>query len=201
MKWSRGISGVSIMFNRLKAYLALFVLVALVLSAIAGLALSEDWGSYQPAHFLGSGENDWWTTYPSQHANAGSSVEHPSSILDALKEKPVLILVHSSNCSSCVEQIANIKKVLESYGGELKYEDVMAEGSGLQGAIALLDIYNPTGGPQYVPTTIFITLIKGSDGKVDVAWHSVEDAVSVDQISAYVKDSIYYYQQNAASWR
>jgi hypothetical protein len=188
------------MFNRIKDYLALFVLVAVVLSAIAGLALSDDWGSYQPAHSMGSGENDWWTAYPSQHAKAGSSVEHPASVLKALKEKPVLILVHSSSCRSCVAQIANIKKVLESYGGELKYEDVMAEGGSLRDAIALLDVYNPTGGPQYVPTTIFITLIKGTDGKVDVAWHSVEDAMSEDQISAYVKDSIYYYQQNAASW-
>ncbi len=112
----------------------------------------------------------------------------------------MLILVHSSNCKSCVEQIANVKKVLESYGGELKYEDVMAEGSSLQGAVALLDVYNPSGGQSYVPTTIFITLIKGANGKVDVAWHSVEDAMSEDQINAYVKDSIYYYKQNAASW-
>ncbi len=178
----------------------LFVLIGVAFSGISGLALSEDWGSYQPAHSLGSEENDWWTAYPNQHANAGSSVEHPASILAALKEKPMLILVHSSNCKSCVEQIANVKKVLESYGGELKYEDVMAEGSSLQGAVALLDVYNPSGGQSYVPTTIFITLIKGANGKVDVAWHSVEDAMSEDQINAYVKDSIYYYKQNAASW-
>ena len=188
------------MFNRIKDYLALFVLVAIILSAIAGLALSEDWGSYQPAHSLGSSENDWWTTYPGQHANAGSSVEHPASIRDALKEKPVLILVHSSSCKDCVAQIANINKVLDSYRNDLKYDDILGEGSGFQDATNLLSVYSPSG-RAYVPTTIFITLIKGPDGKVDVAWYSVEGLMSEDQIRSYVKDSIYYYQQNAATWR
>jgi hypothetical protein len=36
---------------------------------------------------------------------------------------------------------------------------------------------------------------------VQVAWHSQIDAMSVDQINAYIEDSIYYYQQNAAEWR
>ena len=53
---------------------------------------------------------------------------------------------------------------------------------------------------QYVPTTIFITLAKGPDGTVDVAWHSEIDAMSQEKIDAYVKDSIYYYKQNTAAW-
>ena len=68
-------------------------------------------------------------------------------------------------------------------------------------AIDILDIYNPTGGAQYVPTTIFVTLIKGADGKVEVAWHSQLDLMSEDEINSFVSDSIYYYKQNAAGWK
>jgi hypothetical protein len=94
-----------------------------------------------------------------------------------------------------------IEKVANNFESDLKYSDVLAEGSGFQKALDILDIYNPSGKAQYVPTTIFITLIKGSDGKVEVAWHSAIDAMSEDQINAYTKDSIYYYKQNVADWR
>jgi len=189
------------MLSRIKDFIALFVLVAMVFSAIAGLALSEDWNSYKPVHALGSGEDDWWTTFPDQHPNAGSSVTHPASVLDTLQEKPAFILVHTKECKDCVAQIANINKVLDSYRNDLNYDDILGEGSGLKEATDLLSVYSPIGTPR-VPTTIFITLIKGSsDGKVDVAWHSVEGLMSEDQIKSYVTDSIYYYQQNIAAWR
>jgi len=45
----------------------LLVLIAMVFSAITGLALSEDWNSYH-----------WWTAFPEQHPNSGSFVNHPA---------------------------------------------------------------------------------------------------------------------------
>jgi hypothetical protein len=189
------------MLNGFKDFLALLVLATLALSAMASVALSEDWNSYTPVHTLGSGDNDWWTAYPDQNANSGSTVDHPSLVLDALKEKPVLILVHSSNCKPCLVQIPRIKSAVDSNSGDLSYYDVLAEDGSYQKAIDILDIYNPTGGAQYVPTTIFVTLIKGADGKVEVAWHSQLDAMSEEQIDSFVKDSIYYYKQNAAGWK
>ena len=186
------------MLTGFRDFLALLVLATL---AMTNVALSADWNSYSPAHTLGSGNNDWWTAYPDQNENSGSTVDHPSWVLDALKEKPVLILVHSSNCVPCLTQIPRIKKALESYGSNLSYYDVLAEDGSIQKAMAILDIYNPTGGAQYVPTTIFVTLIKGSDGKVDVAWHSQLDFMSQDEINSFVSDSIYYYKQNAAGWK
>ena len=189
------------MLNRFKDFLASIVLVAMAISAIEGLALSEDWNSYSPVYSLGSGEDDWWTAYPDQNANSGSSVEHPSWVLEALKEKPVLIMVHSSDCKPCLIQMPRIKEVANSFESDLKYYDVLAEGSGFQKALDILDVYDPVGGVQYVPTTIFITLIKGSDGKVEVAWHSAIDAMSEDQINGYAKDSIHYHKQNVADWR
>ena len=189
------------MLNGFKDFSALLVLATLALSAMANVALSADWNSYSPAHTLGSGNNDWWTAYPDQNENSGSTVDHPSWVLDALKEKPLLILVHSSNCKPCLVQIPRIKSAVDSNSGDLSYYDVLAEGGSIQKAMAILDIYNPLGGAQYVPTTIFVTLIKGSDGKVDVAWHSQLDFMSQDEINSFVSDSIYYHKQNAAGWK
>ena len=186
------------MLNGSKDFLALLVLATL---AMANVALSEDWDSYTPAHTLGSGDNDWWTVYPDQNENSGSAVDHPSWVLDALKENPVLILVHSSNCKPCLIQIPRIENAVKSNSGNLSYFDELAEGSSFLKAIGILDIYNPTGGAQYVPTTIFVTLIKGADGKVEVAWHSQLDLMGEDEINSYVSDSIYYYKQNAAGWK
>ncbi|MCX6673565.1 MAG: hypothetical protein NTY37_07285 [Methanothrix sp.] len=167
----------------------------------ADTALSLDWNSYSPAHAVGSGDDDWWTTYPDQHENSGSVVKHPDWILKALKEKSVLILIHSSNCVPCLTQTPRIKAAAKSFSGDLKYDDVLGEGSSLQQAIDILDVYDPAGGGKpVVPTTIFITLAKGPDGAVDVVWRSEIDAMSQERIDAYVKDSIYYYKQNRAAW-
>jgi len=182
-------------------FLLLLILAALTSPALMGFALSEDWSSYQPVHTLGLDEDDWWTVYPSQHAISGTSVDHPGWVMDALKKKPVLILVHSSTCKPCAEQIENLKQPLATFGSDLDYYDILGEGSNLEKATDILSVYDPTGGMLYVPTTIFITLIKGPDGAVKVAWHSQIDAMSVDQINAYIKDSIYYHQQNADKWR
>jgi len=185
----------------------LLVLAAMAAFSMAGFvmtdtALSEDWDSYSPAHAVGSGDDDWWTAYPDQHEDSGSAVEHPDWVLDALKEKPVLILIHSSNCKPCLTQVPRIETAVASLGGDLKYYDMLAEGSSIKRAIDILAVYDPDGveDKYFVPTTTFITLAKGPDGAVDVAWHSEIDAISQEKIDAYVKDSIYYYKQNAAAW-
>jgi hypothetical protein len=195
--------GVSIGVGGWKGILMPLALVIVVFSFLASGAISEDWSSYKPAYSPGSDQDDWWTAYPAQSAKGGSSVQHLDWVLDSLKENPVLILVHSSSCRPCVEQIAGIKEVLAGMGTDVKYYDILAEGDGIQKATDLINVYSPSQGlyPPAVPTTVFLTLIKGTDGKVVVAWHSVEDAMSVDKISAYVKDSIYYHRQNAADWR
>jgi hypothetical protein len=185
---------------------ALLILAAIAAFSMAAFVMTDtaqslDWDSYSPAHAVGSGDDDWWTAYPDQHENSGSQAEHPAWVMDALKEKPLLILIHSSNCVPCLTQTPRIKAAAKSFSGDLEYYDVLAEGSGYEKAIEILDVYSPTGGAQYVPTTIFITLAKGSDGTEDVAWHSEIDAMSQEKIDAYVKDSIYYYKQNRAAWR
>ena len=77
------------MLSRSKDRSVLLVLITLSIFVLVGLAFSEDWNSYNPSHSLGSGDEDWWTTYPDQNANSGSTVSHPTWILDALKENPL----------------------------------------------------------------------------------------------------------------
>jgi len=176
--------------------LASLVLVGAIVPALTGLAVCEDWSNYTPAHTVGTGKDDWWTAYPDQHSDSGATVDHPDWVIDALRKKPLLILVHSSTCKPCVQQIANLKAPLADWGSSLDYYDVLAEGESIQKAIDILSVYDPKGGASYVPTTIFMTLVKGTDNKVQVAWHSQIDSMSTDQIEGYIKDSVYYHQQN-----
>lgn len=191
--------------SRLRIFTLLFLAAMAAFSTTvfvaSDIALSVDWNSYSPAHAVGSGDDDWWTTYPDQNENSGKEVEHPDWVLKALKEKPVLILIHSSNCVPCLTQTPRISAAVESFSGDLDYYDILGEGSSLQQAIDILDVYDPYGmGKPVVPTTIFITLAKGPDGKVGVVWRSEVDAMSEGRIDAYVKDAVYYYKQNSAAW-
>jgi hypothetical protein len=182
-------------------FLAAMAAFSIAAFATAGIAISVDWNSYSPAHAVGSGDDDWWTTYPDQNENSGKTVEHLDWIMDDLKKKPVLILIHSSNCVPCLTQTPRIKAAANSFSGDLAYYDILGEGSSLQEAVDILDVYDPYGmGKPVVPTTIFITLAKGPDGKVGIVWRSEVDAMSEGRIDAYVKDAIYYYKQNSAAW-
>jgi thiol-disulfide isomerase/thioredoxin len=193
------------MFNGFRNFtvlaLAAIAAFSVALFAAAGTAHSQDWGSYNPAHAVGSGDDNWWIKYPDQNENSGKEVQHPDWMLDALKEKPVLILIHSSTCVPCLAQVPRINAAVEKYSDDLDYHDVLGEGASLQEAIDILDVYDPFGmGKPVVPTTIFATLAKGPDGKVGVAWRSEVDAMSEERIDSYVKDAIYYYKQNSAAW-
>jgi hypothetical protein len=174
--------------------------IAVALSIIISATMLAGGEGYEPSFSIGSGDHDWWINYPQQNANASAAVEHPSWVLDALSEKPVLILDHSSDCKSCKVQIANLEKALDDLGDKVNYYDLLAE-SGDERVYEVFSAYSPTGGAYYVPTTVFITLMKGPDGEVSVAWHSEEDAMSEEDIMAYIQDAIYYYQENASSWR
>jgi len=187
---------------RIKRILILAVMAFTVSSMVSAVFVesiqAEDWGSYKPVHSLGSGESDWWTVYPSESAKAGQPVGHSEWVTEALKEKPLVVLVHSSSCAPCVTQMANMEKVMATYGNDIAYRDILGESSGLKEATEFLKIYS-TSRRLVVPTTVFFTLIKGPDGKAAVAWHSVEDAMSEDQVTDYVKDAIYYYRLNSGS--
>src|SRR5512137_807245 len=93
--------GFKIMQIKLQGFL-LSALVAMTIIGAWGTALAQDEEDYTPAFEVGSGVADWWTAYPDQHENASRPVQHPGWVLDDLKEKPVLILVHASYCKPCL---------------------------------------------------------------------------------------------------
>lgn len=187
---------------RIKRILILAVMAFAVSSMVSVIFVepiqAEDWESYKPVHSLGSEDGDWWTVYPSQSEKAGQPVEQSDLVVEALKDKPLVVLVHSSSCAPCVVQMANMEKVMANYGNEISYRELLGEGSGLKEATEFLKIYS-TSKRLVVPTTVFFTMIKGPDGKAAVAWHSVEDAMSEDAVTDYVKDAIYYYRLNSGS--
>ena len=179
---------------------SILAIAAVMISALAtGAVAADDWESYEPFYSQGSGNDDWWIKYPDQSALADTSVEHPSWVLEALKDSPVLILDHITYCKDCPVQKARIEEALDGYSEDVAYFDLLAEGDDMR-AFEALQAYSPTGGESYVPTTVFITLLKGPDGKVSVAWHSEEGVMSEDDNSAYLTDAIYYHRTNAKQW-
>lgn len=148
---------------------------------------------------VGTGPDDWWTVYPDQHPNAGSEVDHPPWVLDRLKDKPILILDHSTNCEACIDQENAALVVMEDYGDDIAYENLIS-GSGDFRAEELFEVYDPDGGKQYVPLTIVLTLVEGPDGKVVVGWQSAEDATGVDWLRSLVRDAIELHGENVGGW-
>lgn len=186
-----------VMVGAIKAFSAMFLLIFILVVFTVGSQASDRLEGYKPVHALGSGEDDWWIGYPPQSSGSGSLIIHPKWVLDSLKDKPVLILDHSSSCTSCAVQKANIDEALAAYGKNVTYYDLSTDEHDKR-AFEVLGTYGITG--NYVPTTVFITLIKGSDGKVSVAWHTAEDAMSKADIVSYLEDAIYYYQENSPDW-
>jgi thiol-disulfide isomerase/thioredoxin len=175
------------------------LLVATFLTAYTAGSLADDLQGYKPVYSLGSGNEDWWIKYPDQSPNASTRVNHLPWVIDDLKRKPVIIFVHTSDCKACKVQKRDLDKILNIYGNDVTYYDMMADVYD-KTISDVLKSYYPNGGVPTVPTTIALTLARGSDGKVAVAWHSMIDAMGEDVVASYVKDAVYYYRQNSADW-
>ena len=148
---------------------------------------------------VGSGPENWWIEYPYQHLNAGSAVDHPSWALDALKDKPVIMLIHQNGCHACALQEAEIGTVLGSLGDDVAYIDILVN-SDWEKSWTGLEVYDPSGKPRFVPLTVFLTLAPGPDGNVTVAWHSVVDHKNEGWIRSYLNDAIALHRENSEGW-
>ena len=175
------------------------LMVATFLTFFTAGSLADDLQGYKPVYSLGSGKDDWWIKYPDQSPNASSSVGHLSWIINDLKQKPVIVFVHRTDCKSCKVQENDLDKILATYGEDVKYYDMIADIPD-EKILSVLNVYYPNSGVPTVPTTVIFTLIKDTDGKVAVGWHSMDDAMGEDVLTSYVKDAIYYYRQDAAYW-
>jgi len=148
-------------------------------------------------HLVGLGEDDWWLSYPDQHPDAGDEVRHPQWVLDALKSGPVMIYGHG-DCEYCAPQTEAVGHVVEQFGGEMEYFDIPSDGS--DSRRDYFSVYDPNGGPTYVPLTVFLTLVQGPEGEVQVAWHSSEDVTGEEWLGSYMGDAIQLYRENVADW-
>ncbi len=184
----------SIKAKNLAALTLTFILATSILSPIASASVGAE-------HTMGSGPEEWWTEYPDQHSKAGSAVDHPPWALDLLKEKPVIIFIHRNNCPACVEQEADIKKVLAD--DEVAYIDLLTD-SGEEKAWVGLYVYYPSGDPSvdriFVPVTAFLTLVPGTSVDADVAWHSLVGYSGERKIRSYLNDAIALHDENSAKW-
>lgn len=184
-------------------WIAALSLTALLLTCIPAAA------GYEPAHALGTGEDDWWIRYPDQNMNADQPVGHPLWLLNALKSGPVLILDHTKYCRPCVKLLADVKMVMANVSTVMTYYDLDAEGSDKR-ARNIMDVYSPTGiSENRVPLLVVVTLIRDRNGQVKVAWHS-NAGLPVDSngndlgeimVSSYLQDAIYYHGQNIKAAR
>jgi len=187
-----------VIISQLIKNISITLLIGTVL--VAGLFAFSASGKESGGDFkVGSGNNDWWTTYPSQSTGSGSEVNQPQWVLDALKSNPVLIYVHK-DCSYCVPQTKAIANITEEYGSDIKVFNFGVD-NGDERAEEALMAYDPNGDVTYVPMTIIVTLAPDSAGKIKPVWHSTEEVTGDAWIKSYVDDAISYHKTNSASWK
>jgi hypothetical protein len=169
-----------------------------IASIIMVTLLASGFSAVGAEYSVGSGNDDWWTTYPDQSTGAGGEVNHPSWILDALKDKPVLIYVHKS-CSYCAPQTVAVQNITGEFNGKITIFDIGADGSDARSGEAM-QAYDPNGGTMYVPLTVVVTLAPDAKGEVVPLWHSTDEVTGDGWIKNYVEDAIGQYDENSANW-
>jgi len=158
--------------------------------------------NYAPVHSVGTGSNDFWITYPAGNPSSGQDVDHLSWIVDSLKTKPVLFVVHRTGCVGCAAQAKRVIDLGEKYNKEANFYDLDAfDGASndiLQKANDVY-MYDPDGPPGYIALTGIYTYVK-ENGAIKIGWHTWEApndmTISDSDLETWIKDCIYYYHMN-----
>ncbi len=158
--------------------------------------------NYTPVHTVGTGSNDFWITYPTGNPSSGQDVDHLNWIVDSLKTKPVLFVVHRTGCIGCADQAERVIELGETYDEEVNFYDLDAvyeASSDLLQKANEVYMYDPNGAPGYIALTGIYTSIK-ENGAVKIGWHTWEApndmTVSNSDLETWIKDAIYYYHIN-----
>jgi hypothetical protein len=202
MKRKAGAIEMSRILRIINLGLGIILLTAVLSLAFAALSVTDNLQGYNPTYSLGSGKDNWWIKYPNQSRNednesrAGFSVSHLPWAIDALKIKPLIILVHSENCKACKVQMRDLDKVFGIYGNNITYYNITAkaDGSGDQRALDVLNTYHLNAAKPTVPTTVVLTRLSDANGNVEIRWHTMDDAMGEQIVAAYIKDAIFYYR-------
>lgn len=171
---------------------------------------------------VGSANDDWWTAYPDQSKRAGEDVNHPSWVMDALQEKPVLIYVNES-CSGCGQEADAVQNISNEFQGKIAViklgtngangmndtdgrdsrSDEVLHAYGLKEETSMqtsqiLQAQQSQQAP--LPLTVIITLATNYEGEVVPVWHSTDEIAGDNWIRSYLKDAITKYDENSYNW-
>jgi len=180
--------------------LMLVVAIMVVVAAIGATMLLSptnlnDQGANLSNRTIGSGNTNFWTTYPATHPNAGASFAHPSWVLQALQDGPVLIFAHTIGCAACAQQIPICQAVNASYAGQISYFDLL-EGENNERLVQTADVYDPTGEVHYVPLIVIASQMKDASNNTVIVWHSWEGVVSQSALTSWLDDAIDHFVPN-----
>ena len=161
-----------------------------------------DWlQNYSPVHFLGTGNDDFWIVYPTNHSNSSESVTHLSWVNDSLKEGCILFVVHKTGCVTCQPQADRTIRLAENFEEYIEFFDFdIALGGSVEKKGYDSYLYDPDGSPGLLALTGLLTLINNS-GTIEYAWHSWEQDVKYSEMEEWLKDGIYYWYQNSGELR
>ncbi|HDS58762.1 MAG TPA: thioredoxin family protein [Thermoplasmatales archaeon] len=175
-------------------HLAVIFIVVLLLAMMSGCLENGETGSSDSTitHSVGTGSNDFWTVYPAQHPKSGQSVSHPPWVKNKLKDGPLIILAHSTNCQPCIVQQADLEAVLPGYQNQIEYVDILTDGSDDR-AWDVYNMYYPQGGQWYIPLTVVISQAS-VQGETEVIWHSRVSTTGKAWLRTYIENAIAYYE-------
>lgn len=144
---------------------------------------------------VGTGPEDFWTTYPSSHPSSGGTVAHPQWMLSALENGVVMVLDHSEGCAPCITQ-GTICEAVHSENPGITYFDLLS-GTDEPQASEAFAAYDPSGGIHYVPLTIIATKVISPYGDVTVGWHSWEGVIDKTSLLSWIADAQSHYDENS----
>ncbi|MGB2825277.1 MAG: Ig-like domain-containing protein [Thermoplasmata archaeon] len=145
---------------------------------------------------VGTGTDDFWEIYPLSHPQSGTTVNHPSWVLEALEQGPAMIFIHSEGCSPCVTQTGICGSVSAAYSGQISYFDLLS-GTDEPEASDGFAAYDPDGGVHYIPQVIVVTkALNPADGTTIIVWHSWEGVVYEPILSSWISDAISHWDES-----
>jgi hypothetical protein len=145
-------------------------------------------------HLVGTGDSDFWITYPPAHPKSGQEVIHPYKVRTALQSKPVMILTHSENCQPCVVQTEICNRIYSKYASSITYMDLLS-GVSEPDATETFNVYDPNDEMHYIPLLIVVTYVKDSKNHTAIGWHAWEGIVDEQILDGWIADAIAHYRK------
>jgi hypothetical protein len=153
--------------------------------------------NYSPVHNVGNGTDDFWVVYPTENPDSGQSITHLPWVNESLEKGCMLFVVHITGCVTCQPQADRVIKLAEKYKNYIIFHDLDAGlGGSTEERAYSAYLYDPDGSPGIIALTGVFTLIK-QNGSIVYGWHSWEQDVDFKEMEEWLKDGIYYWNENS----